>query len=211
MFTGIIKEIGEVHRSGKIGDRHRLAIESKSIFKNINVGDSVSIDGACLTVVEKDNNILSFDVVEETIRKTTLRNFKIEDSVNLEDSLKAGDPVAGHYVLGHIDCVGSLTDIIKKGKDISMEVEIPKEFTPLIVQKGSIAIDGISLTVGEVEYNRFKVYIIPHTLKTTTLRLKKIGDEVNLEFDIIGKHVLRLKESEKPAKITEEFLREKGF
>ncbi|MBI5144286.1 MAG: riboflavin synthase [Candidatus Omnitrophica bacterium] len=211
MFTGIIKEIGRVHEISRAGNLYKLAIQSKDIFKSVNIGDSVSVNGACLTVKEKKGDILSFDVVDETIRKTNLKTLKTKNLVNLEDSLKAGEPFSGHFVLGHIDCVGEIKDARRIGDDIAMDIAIPEEFIDLIVEKGSIAIDGISLTIGRIRENRFNVYLIPHTLEATTLGLKRRGDGLNIEFDIIGKYIARSSGLEKDDKITEEFLKAKGF
>lgn len=210
MFTGIIKELGVLHRLSKAGDIYKLAIESKDIFEGLNIGDSVSVNGVCLTVAEKKKNILSFDIVEETIRKTALKALKDKELVNLEDPLRVGDSFGGHFVLGHIDCAGKITDI-KRANGVSIELEIPKEFANLIVEKGSIAIDGVSLTIGEIRENAFKVYLIPHTLEATTLGKKRRGDELNIEFDLIGKYIVRSKRLGKKKRITEEFLKAKGF
>lgn len=211
MFTGIIRELGRVKSIEKIGDTYRLEIESKSISKDINIGDSAAVNGVCLTLVKKNRDILSFDCVKETIRKTTLDGLKNNDSVNLEGSLRVGDSLGGHFVLGHIDCMGKVRSVGKRGEDASIGIEIPDEFRRLVVEKGSIAIDGISLTVGEAKDNNFKVYIIPHTLKVTTLGSKKRGDRVNIEFDVIGKYVINLEGLNRKTAITEEFLKNKGF
>lgn len=212
MFTGIIKELGKVHELSRIGNLYKIAIESQNIFKSINIGDSVAVNGVCLTVKEKKGNILSFDVVDETIRKTNLKTLKAKELVNLEDALKAGDPLGGHFVLGHIDCISEIKDSRRIGADISMDVEVPKEYMDLVVEKGSIAIDGISLTIGEVKENRFNIYLIPHTLKATTLGMKQRGDKLNVEFDIIGKYILKGSRAKgEGSRLSEEFLSEKGF
>lgn len=211
MFTGIIKELGSVKSIEKIGDIYRLEIESKSISKSADIGDSIALNGVCLTLVKKNNGILSFDCMEETIRRTALGGLKSNDWVNLEGALRAGDPLGGHFVLGHVDCLGMVRNFGKQGNDVSMEIEVPGEFRRLVVEKGSIAIDGISLTIGKAQANNFKVYIIPHTLKVTTLGSKKRGDRVNIEFDIIGKYVLKSEGLDKDPTITDAFLKEKGF
>ena len=222
MFTGIIKEIGRVHELSRAGKLYKLAIQSKYIFKSVDIGDSISANGVCLTVKEKKGDILSFDIVCETIRKTNLKALKTKDLVNLEDPLKAGEPFGGHFVLGHIDCVGEIKDARRIGDDIAMDIAIPEEHIDLIVEKGSIAIDGISLTIGRIRGNRFNIYLIPHTLGATTLGLKKRGDILNIEFDIIGKYIItvsRLKGSafakasadRQGSGVSEAFLRDKGF
>ncbi len=210
MFTGIVREIGSVQRVDRMGDCTRLQIESKNIFKDVKIGGSVAVNGICLTVVENKNNRLSFDVTEETMRRTALKGLRPQEGVNLEGSLKAGDALGGHFVLGHVDCAG----IVKRMKNEAgffIEVEVPGEFSHLLVEKGSVAVDGVSLTIGEVDDNIFKAYLIPHTLDVTTLRYRTAGDEVNIEFDIIGKYVAKMKSVKGAASITEEFLKEKGF
>jgi len=218
MFTGIVKEIGVLERSDKIGNAYKLAIRSKEISDSVSMGDSVLVNGVCLTLVKNRNGVLSFDVMEETMRRSTLAALKNGESVNLEGSLRSNDPLGGHFVLGHIDCIGKIKDVNKKSDEYWMEIEFPEEFTSLVVEKGSIAIDGVSLTVGEVRKDRFKVYLIPHTLKITDLGLKRIGDELNIEFDIIGKYIYNIQEiRDKKQKtgykgrVTDKFLKEKGF
>jgi len=212
MFTGIIKEVGKVAENFETGKIYKLAVATRDIYKDVKMGDSVSVNGVCLTVTGKRKNILSFDVMGQTASRTSLSSLNSGDAVNLEDSLKAGNPVGGHFVLGHVDCVGKVTDIEKvSGGDFMMEVEVPGKFKDMIVEKGSVALDGVSLTVGEIRNNRFKIYLIPHTLASTTLGSKKIKDGVNIEFDILGKYALRHKALAAEGRITEEFLEEKGF
>lgn len=211
MFTGIAKELGIVHNMSKAGANYRLDIESKNIAKSVKIGDSVAVNGVCLTLVDIKNNVMSFDVMAQTVRMTNLTGLKSNDRVNLEDSLKAGDPLGGHFVLGHIDCAGKITDIKKTGGEVCIEIGIPGNFANLIVDKGSIAIDGVSLTIGKASGDKFNVYLIPHTFGTTTLGFGKPGDKLNIEFDILGKYVARLKDAEKGSKITESFLKENGF
>jgi len=209
MFTGIVRELGSVRNLVKVTDIYRFDIESGDIYKAVEVGDSLSVNGVCLTLVAKKGNVLSFEVMEETMSRSNLKDLRYDDKVNLEGSLKTGGTVDGHFVLGHIDCIGRLRGI-KKGKEFSMEVEFPGKFKHLVVEKGSIAIDGVSLTVGEVRANILRIYLIPHTLKSTTLAFKRAGDALNIEFDIIGKYVTRFKE-EDGSRISEGMLRQKGF
>ncbi len=211
MFTGIVKDLGKMVDISRDGRAYRLTVGSENMSKGVNIGDSVSVNGVCLTVAKKNDGLLYFDAVEETMRKTSLRRIKKGDKVNLESALCAGDPIGGHFVLGHVDCTGEITGITKAGKDISIEITIPKEFSGSIVEKGSVAIDGISLTLADVKKNKFRVYIIPHTLETTTLGARQLGDELNIEFDILGKYVLKNMGLGQGGKITEDFLREKGF
>ena len=211
MFTGIIQELGVVKSFDKSGSVYKLAVGSKEIFDGIGIGDSLAVNGVCLTLVDKRKSVLYFDVMEETVRRSNLALLRTEEKVNLESSLKAGGPLGGHFVLGHVDCVGNVIAINKTGEDVVMGLEIPSEFNHLVVEKGSVAIDGISLTVGEAKIDFFSVYLIPHTLKATTLGLRQKGSKVNIEFDIIGKYIARFKELEKGSRVTEDFLKSKGF
>ena len=210
MFTGLVKEPGKVSRISRAGNIYKIAIEAKAISKAAKVGDSIAVNGACLTVTEKNGAVLFFDAVEETMQRTSLGSLKEGSIVNLEDSLKVGDRIGGHFVLGHVDCLGRITDIKKGDKEASIELSIPEKFAGLVVEKGSVAIDGISLTVGEVRRGSFKAFIIPHTMEVTTLKDKKAGSEVNVEFDVLGKYIVRQKELGSPG-LTEEFLKEQGF
>lgn len=211
MFTGLIKELGTIVNIRQVSGINKITVKAKGIAGSVKIGDSVAINGTCLTVTEKKGDTLSFDAVNETMKRTTLGNLRSGDSVNLEDSLKAGDPIGGHFVLGHIDCVSKVISVKKSSDNVELDITIPKDFTALVVDKGSIAIDGISLTVGEAGPEKVKLFIIPHTFAVTTLNNKKPGDSVNVEFDILGKYILRAKSNPPNSKITEEFLRDKGF
>lgn len=189
MFTGIIRELGKIHRMSGLGNIYKISVESKDIVLEVKIGDSVAVNGVCLTLTGKNKNILDFDVMGETAKRTNISNLKYGENVNLESALKAGDPFGGHFVTGHIDCVGRIRDVARSSDNYSVKVSFPEEYRKLIVEKGSIALDGISLTVGKVDGNNATVHIIPHTLKITTLGSKRAGDEVNIEFDIIGKYI----------------------
>lgn len=211
MFTGIIKEIGLVRNFGKLGNVHRLDIGSDSIYKTAGTGDSVAVSGVCLTLTVKASGVLSFDVMEETLARSTLGVLRVGDRVNLEEAVRAGDSFGGHFVTGHVDCIGRIKEI-KTGDGFAIAVEISRDWTRLVVEKGSVSLDGISLTVGEIRDNEFNVYVIPHTLKATTLGSKRAGDQLNIEFDIIGKTCARLFDRDRSAsRISEEFLKNKGF
>jgi riboflavin synthase len=190
MFTGIVKELGLVRRISGLGGIYKLSVEAKDIAGGLNIGESVSVNGACLTLTGKDKTVLDFDVVGETFNRTNISKLKIGGSVNLESALRVGDPLGGHFVTGHIDCVGRIREIRRASDNYSIEVSFPGEYKKFVVEKGSISLDGISLTVGSVGAGRAIVHIIPHTLKITTLGSKRAGDEVNIEFDIIGKYIL---------------------
>ncbi|MCX5665738.1 MAG: riboflavin synthase, partial [Candidatus Omnitrophica bacterium] len=190
MFTGIVKELGKVRRISGLGGLYKLSVEAKNVADGSNIGDSVSINGVCLTLTAKNKNALDFDVMGETFKRTNFSKLTIGEAVNLEPALRVGDPLGGHFVTGHIDCVGRIRDIRRAGDNYSIEIAFPPEYKKLVVEKGSIALDGISLTVGSVGNSSAVVHIIPHTLKLTTLGSKRSGDEVNIEFDIIGKYIL---------------------
>ena len=192
MFTGIIKELGKVRAISGLGNIYKLSVEAKETADSLSIGDSVAVNGACLTLTGKNKNILDFDVMAETMRKTNLGKLKLQDPVNLEDALRAGGSIGGHFVTGHIDCAGRIKDIRRASEETSIEVAFPEEYRALVVQKGSITLDGISLTVGKVLKNSIVVYIIPHTLKMTALGVKRTGDDINIEFDIIGKYIANL-------------------
>jgi riboflavin synthase len=211
MFTGIVKEIGVVRMISKSAGLYHVGIESKEMIDKADKGDSVSVDGICLTVTGKREGILYFDAIDETVMRTTVKALKAGDKVNLEGSLKAGDQMGGHLVSGHVDRPCRIKDIVSRGADIAMEVEMADEFKSLVVDKGSVALDGVSLTVCEVKERSFSVRLIPHTLKATTLGSKKKGDMLNVEFDIIGKYVQRAGRSGRDRTITEDFLKSKGF
>lgn len=211
MFTGIIKELGAVRSFNKAGAAYRLEIGSHDVVNSAGIGDSVAVNGICLTVVNKTKGSIYFDVMEETVKRSGLGSLRKSDVVNLEGALRFDGTLGGHFVLGHIDCIGKIKSARKLGDDFIIEVEFPGEFSHLIVEKGSIAIDGVSLTVARVKDRSFVVYIIPLTLKMTTLGQKTAGDIVNLEFDVIGKYIARFGQVKNRSSVTEEFLRQNGF
>ncbi|MDW8109642.1 MAG: riboflavin synthase [Candidatus Kryptonium sp.] len=189
MFTGIVEEIGKIKAIVRRGKARIFTIASKKLLKEIKIGDSVAVNGVCLTVFDKSNEHFKVEAVEETIGKTNLGNLKIGDAVNLELSLKLGERLGGHIVLGHVDTTGTIKSIKKLENSWIFEIEFPSEFEKYTIPKGSIAVEGISLTIVEANQNRFTVSIIPYTWENTNLKFKKIGDIVNLEFDFLGKYV----------------------
>ena len=191
MFTGIIVELGTVVSMNRKGPDARLAIAAGSLSKDAMVGDSISINGVCLTVVVIKGDMLSFDLSDETLRSTDLGGLRPGDRANLEPSLRADGKLGGHFVTGHVDAVGKIKGKTLVGDAIRVVIDSPEQVTGLLVDKGSVAVDGISLTVVEVLENAFSVMIIPHTANVTTIGLKGGGDSVNLEADIIGKYVAR--------------------
>lgn len=192
MFTGLIEDTGRVAAFGRRGEAGILSVESALPFAEIAIGDSIAVNGACLTVCSKDNRTLTFDVSPESISRTTIGRLNSGKVVNLERALKLGDRFGGHIVSGHVDCCGRLTRIENRSGNRQLHFSLPAEQLRYLVQKGSITIDGISLTVNEVSLDGFSVNIIPHTMAHTTLDQLRNGDDVNIETDIIGKYVERL-------------------
>lgn len=219
MFTGIIEEMGIVKSiKSKV-----LIIEANKIFDDLKLGDSVSVNGACLTVSSFSNKIFNADITSETLSRTNLGELKSGFKVNLERALTLNGRLGGHIVSGHVDGVGIIKNISKNAEDIELIIECPSNLMKYIIEKGSVAVDGISLTVAKVDTNKnnFSVAIIPHTLKETVLYYKKSGDKVNIENDIIGKYVEKLlsfndfnfnnETNNKSSNINMEFLIKNGF
>ena len=197
MFTGIIEEIGKINSIKPVSGSYRITVSAKIVTRDLKIDDSVSLNGACQTVIHKTDSEFTVEAVEETIRKSTLGNFKPGQKINLERAMKIGDRLDGHLVQGHVDCIGRVQTIQSEGTGKLLWLEYPAEFSKYVVPVGSICIDGVSLTVAKKENNRLMVSIIPHTWKLTTLGELKSGSEVNLEFDIIGKYVESLNERSK--------------
>ncbi|MGV8982559.1 riboflavin synthase [Clostridium sp.] len=215
MFTGLIEEIGEIVSIKKGAKSARITIRATKILEDTKIGDSINTNGVCLTVTEFNKNNFSVDVMAETIRRSNLGKLKPGSTVNLERALRASDRLGGHIVSGHIDGIGTIVDFYKEDNATWVSVETTENILKYIVHKGSITIDGISLTVAYVDENVFKVSIIPHTKDETTLVIKKIGDEVNLESDMLAKYVEKLlKYGETPKEkkpVSMDFLLENGF
>jgi len=214
MFTGIIKEIGKINRVDKKDGTVSIVIGSREIVRALNIGDSVAVNGACLTAVNVTQSVIEFDVMEETARRSTIANLREGDTVNLEGSMKVDGVFGGHFVQGHVDCVGIIKNIGISESNFAMNVELPKGFEGLYVNKGSVTLDGVSLTIGKTGANSLEVYVIPHTLKATTLGSKKAGDKINVEFDIIGKYIAKARDAalnSTSSKVTEKFLEDSGF
>ncbi len=187
MFSGIVEELGELKKISKRGNVALFEVQAKKIKEDIKIGDSVSVNGACLTVIKNESDVLGFEVMPQTFNETNLMTLKIKDKVNLERALKIGDRLSGHFVTGHIDCIGIIRHKNYVNDNLCFEIVIPAKFMNYILPRGSIAIDGISLTIVDKRSNTFTVYIIPYTLKNTTLGFKAPSDKVNIEFDIFAK------------------------
>lgn len=191
MFTGLIVELGEVVSLERKAQNARLSVKCNTIIQDVKVGDSICVNGACLTVVDIKGNIISFDVSYETLSATNLGGLKRSDRVNIEPSLKADSKIGGHFVTGHVDGIGRIKAKRTIGNAIKVDIESPVEILRYLVEKGSIAIDGISLTVVDIYKDYFSVVIIPHTARLTTIGFKNQGETVNLEADILGKYVAK--------------------
>jgi riboflavin synthase len=192
MFTGLIQTQGTVHASEEGQGGKTLWLKESLLGPKLVLGESVAVNGACLTVTQCEGEHFSFQVGPETLAKTNLGLLKPGATVNLERSLCIGDSLGGHFVTGHVDCLGTVADKTQEGDWLMMGFDYAPEFGELMVDKGSIAVDGVSLTLVEVRPERFLVMLIPHTRDNTTLGQKGVGDKVNLEFDILAKHVQKL-------------------
>jgi riboflavin synthase len=191
LFTGLIAEMGQIVSVTKRDGGARLFLKADSVSKEAALGDSISINGACLTVVEKKGDTLGFDLSEETLRASNLGKLKIKDRVNLEPALRLDGRLDGHFVTGHIDGVGRIRSKVATGDMLKIVIDAGREVVDALVEKGSVAVDGISLTVVDVLNDGFSIVIIPHTARMTTIGYKVSGDSVNLEVDILGKYVLK--------------------
>ena len=209
MFTGIIQGMGAVRRITKKGDDAQLLIDAPLELEDVKIGDSVAVNGACLTVTAKSDHDFTADVSAETLARTNLRVLKAGDRVNLEKALRMSDFLSGHIVLGHVDGMGTIREKNVKSQSIIFGVEIEEGLSRYVVEKGSITIDGISLTVNSYEKNRFYVNVIPHTAQATTLGIRKVGDGVNIETDILGKYVEKFLNPRKGMDLN--FLKDHGF
>ncbi len=192
MFTGIIEEMGRVASFAPAADAWKLHVTARAVPAGLGLGESVAVNGCCLTVTKFDATGLWFDVLEETRRLTNFAQLATGAPVNLERSLRADSRMGGHFVTGHIDALGCIELLEPRGKDYFLKVRVPDGFARYLVYKGSVAIDGISLTVAEVQGDSFVVWLIPTTMAVTNLQAKKAGDAVNLEFDLLAKYVEKL-------------------
>jgi len=194
MFTGIIVGTGKVTKIDQ-KTKNRSAIQMTvnlgKYAKGLKIGQSVAINGVCLSATKISNNNCVFEMIDETTTKTDLGNVKAGSTVNVERSLKVGDRLEGHFVLGHIDGVATITNIEKKPKEVKIWFKVPKKLTKYVVKKGSIALDGISLTLVDVKKDVASVCLIPHTINVTNFKSKKIGDKLNIETDVLGKYILK--------------------
>lgn len=192
MFTGLVEETGELLALERSTQGARLTVRAPLAAGDARLGDSIAVNGCCLTVVANEDGRLGFDLLNETLARTNLGALNPGQPVNLERALAAGARLGGHFVQGHIDAAAEVLAFEAVGADHRLEIALPAEFAPLVAFKGSIAVDGISLTVAEVRPQSFVIWIIPHTLEMTNLRQRRAGDRVNLEFDLLAKYLERM-------------------
>jgi riboflavin synthase len=212
MFTGLVEGVGDITEMRRMAEGVRLAVAPPFPVAELALGESIAVSGACLTVVKVEGRAFQVEVSPETLARSTLPSKKVGDRVNLERALRLGDRMGGHLVTGHLDGLGVLRERRQGPSHLELTFEMPAPLAPLVIEKGSIAVDGVSLTVNAVSEQAFTVNIIPYTAKDTTLSGLKVGDRVNLETDIIGKYVARLLAPHlAKSGLTKEFLERHGF
>ena len=192
MFTGIVRELGRIAAVDGTSDGSRIVVQAPETARAANVGDSVAINGVCLTVTDAANGTLAFDAVPETLRRSSLGALAPGERVNIEPALRAGEPLGGHYVQGHVDGVGEIRHTEPEGDGRRVWIDPPADLQRYLVEKGSVAVEGVSLTVAELDAEGFAVALVPHTLAVTTLGDRGPGDSANIEVDILAKYVERL-------------------
>ena len=193
MFTGIITGTGKIkkiEKNTKNQSAIKVLVDLGKNSRGLKIGQSVALNGVCLSATKIAKNLCMFEMIDETMKKTDLGNLKVGSLINIERSLKVGERLEGHFVLGHVDGVAIITKIEQKPKEVKIWFKIPKKLTKYVVQKGSIALDGISLTVVDAKNDLASVCIIPHTMEITNFKTKKIGDKLNIETDVLGKYIL---------------------
>ena len=210
MFTGIIEEVGKI-KNIQGGTNYKLTIGASKILEDIHLGDSIAVNGICLTAISWDNGSFTVDVMRETLERTSLHKLRAGSFVNLERALAANGRFGGHIVSGHIDGTGEIINIRRDANAVWYKIKTSEKIMEFIIEKGSIAIDGISLTVAKVDRSAFYVSLIPHTLENTILLRKKTGDIVNLENDIVGKYIKSFTDKNSNSTLCESYLKSNGF
>ena len=213
MFTGIIEHLGEVKQIKRQANSAVIAVDIGKLSSDVSSGDSIAINGACLTVTQINGSEVVFDISTETLSLTTIGDLRGSDKVNIERSLKIGDKLGGHFVTGHVDGVGVISKKDNEHGQCTMWFSVSDEYAKMMIKKGSVAVDGISLTIVELEDRSFSVALIPYTLKETSLGFKKVGQRINIETDMLGKWVKRIlvTDDKTSSGITKEKLKENGF
>ncbi len=210
MFTGIVEELGKINLIKNAGFGKEISINSNILISDMNIGDSICVNGVCQTVEKISGTSFFVTAVEETLKKTNFGLLKPNMLVNLESSLTLTKKISGHLVYGHVDCVGEILEIKQESVGFKLKISYPNEYSKYIIHVGSISLNGVSLTIAEFSSNSFVVAVIPHTWNNTAFKYNKPGDSLNLEFDVIGKYVDRIKSSGNN-QITEDWLKSKGF
>ncbi|HZW38363.1 MAG TPA: riboflavin synthase [Ignavibacteriaceae bacterium] len=195
MFTGLVEEKGTLVEKNKTGEGYRLVFKADIVMEDMRIGSSIAVNGVCLTVVNIDGKKFSVDVIEETLKKSSLGQLNNNAFVNLERPLKAEARLGGHFVLGHVDTTGIVADVKELSNSHYMTIKFDEKFRKYLIFVGSVAIDGVSMTVAQLEKDNFSIGIIPHTWEETVFSNKKPGDKVNLEFDVLGKYVEQIMEN----------------
>lgn len=195
MFTGLVEEKGTLVEKNKTGEGYRLVFKADIVMEDMRIGSSIAVNGVCLTVVNIDGKKFSVDVIEETLKKSSLGQLNNNAFVNLERPLKAEARLGGHFVLGHVDTTGVVVDVKELSNSHYMTIKFDEKFRKYLIFVGSVAIDGVSMTVAQLEKDNFSIGIIPHTWEETVFSNKKPGDKVNLEFDVLGKYVEQIMEN----------------
>ncbi|MBN2909754.1 riboflavin synthase [Polycladomyces sp. WAk] len=212
MFTGIVEEVGSIRKAVRQGMAMELTIACRKVLEGVQLGDSIAVNGVCLTVTRFGEDYFTADVMPETMKRTNLGSLSVGSPVNLERALAAGQRLGGHFVQGHVDGVGTITDRTPYENAVLFRISVPSELTRFMVEKGSVAVNGISLTLVDVGKDFFTVSVIPHTLTHTQLHAAKVGDPVNVECDMIGKYIAKmLGKTKENEGLTLETLRQNGF
>jgi len=214
MFTGLIEDIGELVERQSLGKAATLSVRTHLPLHEIRLGDSIAVNGTCLTVaaINHSSSSVQFHTLQETLARTNLGKVALGAGVNLERALRLGDRLGGHLLLGHVDCVSYIERIGRDDADLVVEIQLPDELQTLVISKGSIAVDGISLTIAHLSANSLRLHIIPHTWQATTLAQAQAGSMVNLEADMLGKYIQRRQQlAPAPRAVTEDDLRAAGF
>ncbi|MCP1224622.1 riboflavin synthase [Sebaldella sp. S0638] len=211
MFTGLIEEIGKISDIKNKSQGLKIKIEADKVIENVNIGDSIAVNGVCLTVTEYSKNSFTADAMYETINRSNLKRLRPGDRVNLEKSLTLSKPLGGHLVTGDVECEGEIMSVEVNGIARHYKIKMDKKYMKYVVEKGRITLDGASLTVIDAENDTFSVSLIPHTIENIILGSKKSGDLVNIETDLFAKYVEKILNSEKETGLTQEFLSKNGF